>query len=131
TLAYYFNSEGDKAKSNQVLNKMEENFPKHIVPYDYRIQYDVAMLYYRNDNRSKFDELSPEVEQKALEVLRKNPSDIQSFWNPYKLLTDIYEARGDYSRAIDILSQLEKITPNNPEVKMKIEMLRKKQQGGQ
>ena len=129
TLAYYYNLEGDNVKSTQVLDKMEENFPRHIVPFDYRIQYDVAMLYYKNGNKAKFDEYSPEVEQKALEVLRRNPGDIQSYWNPYKLLVDIYEARKDYNRAIEILTQLERISPNNPEVKMKIEMLRNKQTG--
>ena len=60
---------------------------------------------------------------------KKNPNDIQSYWNPYKLLIDIYEARSDYAKALDILYQLDRLSPNNPEVKGKIEFLKSKQQG--
>jgi hypothetical protein len=129
TLAYEYVGIGDKVKANQVLDRMEALFPKEIVPYDYRILYDVSMQYLKADNIMKFNELSPIVEKEALEVLKKNPNDIQSYWNPYKLLIDIYEARGDHAKALDILYQLDRISPNNPEVKGKIEYLKLKQQG--
>lgn len=125
--AYEYVNRGDKAKTNQVLDRMEANFPKEIVPYDYRILYDICMQYYKADNINKFNELSPIVEKEAIEAMNKRPSDIQSYWNPYKLLLDIYEVRGDYAKAIDVLNKLDKISPNNPEVKMKIESFRQKQ----
>jgi len=123
-LAYHFASAGDNAKANEVLNRMEQLFPRTIVAFDYRILYDVSMLYFRTGNKAKFDELSPEVEQKALDALKRNPSDIQSYWNPYKLLIDIYEARGDNMRALEVLYQLDRIAPNSPEIKAKIESLK-------
>lgn len=127
--AYEYVNRGDKAKTNQVLDRMEANFPKEVVPYDYRILYDVCMQYYKADNMNKFNELSPIVEKEAIDAMNKNPNDIQSYWNPYKLLLDIYEARGDYAKAIDVLNKLDRLSPNNPEVKMKIESMRQKQQG--
>lgn len=129
TFAYGYATSGDMSKTNEVLDKMGANFPKEVVPYDYRILYDVSMLYYRAGNIAKFNELSPIVETEALDVLKKNPGDIQSFWNPYKLLIDIYESRGDYTKALDILYQLDRVSPNNPEVKQKIELMKSKQQG--
>jgi tetratricopeptide (TPR) repeat protein len=127
TMAYYYNNLGDKAKTLQVLNKMEQNFPGNVVAFDYRVLYDAAMLYLKAGDRAKFDQLTPEVEAKALDALKKNPGDIQSYWNPYKLLIDIYEARGDNQRALEILYQLDRITPNNPEIKAKIEALKQGQ----
>jgi hypothetical protein len=129
TFAYEFVNRGDKAKVNEILDRMEANFPKEIIPYDYRILYDVAMQYYKADNIAKFNELSPIVEQEALNALAKNPNDFQSFWNPYKLLLDIYEIRNDYEKALDILYKLEKVSPNNPDVKNKIESMKQKQSG--
>ena len=129
TFAYEFSSKGDKAKTNEVLNRMDSNFPMKVVPYDYRILYDVCMLYFKADNMAKFNELSPAVETEALTALKKNPNDIQTYWNPYKLLLDIYEVRGDYNSSLDILYKLDKVSPNNPEVKMKIEAMKLKQQG--
>jgi hypothetical protein len=127
--AYEYVNRGDNAKGNEVLNRMEYLFPKEIIPYDYRILYDVCMQYNKVGNRAKFDELSPIVEKEALDALAKNPNDMQSFWNPYKLLLDIYEIRNDNAKALEILYKLDRISPNNPEVKNKIEALKQRQQG--
>jgi hypothetical protein len=64
-----------------------------------------------------------------LEELKKNPNDIQSPWNSYKLLLDIYETKGEYRNALNILSKLEIVAPENPEVKMKIDAIKLKIEG--
>ena len=96
---------------------------------DYRIEYDVSMLYYKLGEKNKFNELAAEVEKGALEQMKKTPNDITSYWNPYKILIDLYDAREDYGKAIDVLGQLDRISPNNPDIKQKIEALKLKQQG--
>lgn len=129
TFAYEYSLTGNKKETVEVLDRMNANFPHEVIPYDYRILYDVVMLYAKADNMNKFNELSPIVEKEALDALKKNPNDIQSYWNPYKLLIDIYEMRNDIPKALDILYQLDRLTPNSPEVKQRIEMLKYKQQG--
>jgi len=119
----------DTNKVNAVLDKMETNLPRTVVPMDYRILHDISMLYNKINNRAKFTELSYEVEKQALQELNKNPNDVSSFWNPYRLLMEIYEARGEYAKAIDILNKMDRLSPGNPEIKMKIEMLRAKMLG--
>ncbi len=128
TLAYALYDK-DPQRAGEVLDKMEQVFPRKLLAIDYRIEHDAAMMYNRIGNKQKFNELSAEVEAQALVDLRKNPTDISSPWNPYKLLLDIYEARGDYQNALDVLSKLDKISPNSPEVKMKMETLRQQMQG--
>jgi hypothetical protein len=128
TLSYAL-FEKEPQRAGAVLDRMEEVFPRKLIPIDYRIEHDAAMMYYRIGNKQKFNELSAEVEKQAQDDLRKNPTDISSPWNPYKMLLDIYEARGDYQNALDILSRLDKISPNSPEVKMKMETLRQQMQG--
>ncbi|MGH2574473.1 MAG: tetratricopeptide repeat protein, partial [Ignavibacteria bacterium] len=128
TLAYYF-LDNDSSKAAEVLTKMEENLPRKVIPMDYRILYDVDMLYHRIGNLNKFNELSYEVEAAALEELRRNPGDVQSYYNPYRLLMDIYEARGDYKNAVEILQRLDRISPGSPEIKAKIEILTQKMKG--
>jgi hypothetical protein len=108
---------------------MEEKMPVSVVPMDYRIQYDVAMMYFRIGDKAKFNELSIAVEQAAIAEMQKNPNDISTYWNPYKILIDIYEGRDEYGKAIDILTRLDRISPGSPEVKMKIQMLQEKLQG--
>ncbi len=121
--------ETDKQKTAEILNKMEEYMPLKVVESDYRIAYDIGMIYARIGDMNKFNEYAAEVEPKALAELKRNPNDVQSYWNPYKILVDIYETRGDYQKAIEILQQLERMQPNSPELKAKIELLRTKIQG--
>lgn len=127
-LAYSYLST-DTQKVAAVLDKMEQNIPYKVIPMNYQTQHDVAMLYLQTGNKLKFNELSGFVEKKAKEELAKNPNDIQSPWNPYKLLLDIYDGRGDYENEIDILNRLHKITPDSREVNDKIESVRAKMEG--
>ena len=128
-LAYDFANKGDNAKIIEVLDKMNANLPMNVVEMDYRILYDVSMLYLRAGDRTKFDLYSPEVEKQALNALALNPTDVKSFWNPYKLLLDIYESRGDNAKALDILYKLDRLMPNSPELKIKIDSLKSRMQG--
>lgn len=125
-LAHAYLNDSNFTKVSEVLAKMEENLPGNVVPYDYRIEYDVALLYARIGNIPKFEEFAKNVEEKALQDLQRNPTDIQSYYNPYRLLLDIYEIRGDDKSTLDLLMRIDKITPNSPEVKMKIELLKQK-----
>ncbi|MGA2667896.1 MAG: DUF2723 domain-containing protein [Ignavibacteria bacterium] len=129
-LAYsYFNTDNDKAA--KVLARMEENMPENIVPMDYRIQFDVAKLYGDLGDKNNFDRLSPDVEKTALEELKRNPTNTHSYYNPYRLLIDIYDERKDYNSEIDILTRLEKVMPGRPEISRKIELLKARLEGDQ
>lgn len=128
TFSYAMYHENKFDKVAEILNKMEQNIPISVVPMDYRIQYDVAMMYNRIGDKAKFNELSVYVEQSAIAEMQRNPNDISTYWNPYKLLIDVYEAKEEYGKAIDILTRLDRVSPGSPEVKMKIQMLQEKLQ---
>jgi tetratricopeptide (TPR) repeat protein len=80
---------------------------------------------------NKFNEYADEVEVTALEDLQANRTNIQSYYNPYRILIDIYEAKGQYQKAIDILNRLSLESPNDPSVQQKMQILKQKMQGGQ
>lgn len=123
-LAYTYFNDQENQKATDVLEKMESNFPRKIIAMDYRILYQVAMLYISLDNKARFDEYSTEVENFARAELKRNPNDIQSYYNPYRILLDIYEARGDRDKQLEILNMIDRITPNRPEIRAKIEALK-------
>jgi tetratricopeptide (TPR) repeat protein len=123
-LAYAYYDNQDTSKVKEVLDKMEVNMPRKVVHMDYRLQYDVAMLYFRTGSMDKFTELIPEVEASAMADMKKNPNDMKSYYNPYRILLDIYEAKGDTQKALDVLYQIDRLSPNNPDIKAKIESLK-------
>lgn len=125
TLAYTY-LDRDTLKVAEVLNRMEANIPRKIIPLDYRVLYDVAMLYHNIGDRNTFAQMFPEIEKPALSELYRNPGDYTSFYNPYKILIDIYEAHKDYEKALDILTKLDDIAKGSPEIKLKMNALRAK-----
>jgi hypothetical protein len=129
TLAYSYFDDHDSVKTAEILDKMEANMPNKIVPMDYRIEYSVAMLYNDIGNKKKFDEMSSDVEIAARNEMKRNPNDIKSYYNPYRILLDIYEIRGDSQKSLEILYMIDKLSPNNPDIKAKIESLKNQNQG--
>jgi len=70
------------------------------------------------------------VEEGALNELKgpMNPNAMQSYYNPYKILLDIYEAKGDYQKALNILNQLDE---KDPSVSLKKKKIMDKMSGKQ
>jgi len=46
---------------------------------------------------------------------------VQSYYNPYRLLIEIYESKQQYDKLLDIWQRLEAMFPNDPTVKSNIE----------
>jgi hypothetical protein len=126
TFVYSLYSDSNYTKVAEVLKRMEDVMPRSVVAMDYRIEYDISMMYLRIGDKAKFSELASEVESSALAELQRNPTDISSYWNPYKILIDIYEGKEEYGKELDILTKLDRISPGSPEVKMKIDMIKDK-----
>jgi hypothetical protein len=125
TLAYSY-LDRDTLKVAEVLNRMETNIPRKIIPIDYRVLYDIAMLYHNIGDRNAFSQMFTEIEKPALNELNINPDDYTSYYNPYKILIDIYEAHRDYEKALDILTKLDDIAKGSPEIRLKMDALRAK-----
>ena len=93
---------------------------------DYRIEYEVAMRYNKHGNKQKLDELTEDVINRAENVLKTNTENVQSYYNPYRILLDLYEARKEYQKSLDLLNTLLTMSPNDPSIKQKIESIKLK-----
>jgi len=126
-LAFFYSNDSSKfAEAEKVLDRMETVIPRDVISMDYRIEYDVAMLYSKIGNQQKFKELSDNVMLRAEEEIKNNPSNVQSYYNPYRILLDIYEARAEYQKALDLLNRLSAMSPNDPSIMQKIESIKQK-----
>lgn len=122
----YANDSAKYKQAEEVLNKMETTIPRNVIKMDYRIEYDVAMLYNKLGNKQKFDELSEDVINRAESELKTNNENVQSYYNPYRILLDLYEARKEYQKSLDLLNTLLTMSPNDPSIKQKIESIKLK-----
>lgn len=114
---YYKYDENNNSKVIETLNKMEEKLPRKVIPMDYRIQFDVANIYYDAGDVKTYVELASEVQETAEKRLEENPTDFSSSYNPYRLLLDIYEKTGQFDKANELIDKIEVYLPNDPSVK--------------
>jgi hypothetical protein len=94
-LALYYMNNGEKEKLAQTLDEMEKKLPRKYIPLDYRLLSDIASLYKLAGKYDRFLEIADEIEPQAQKSVELNPGDISSYYNPYRILLQIYEGRGD------------------------------------
>jgi hypothetical protein len=120
-LAVYYRSIGDNQSLITTLNDMNEKLPYSVLGMDNGLLFEVANLYMFAGDKEKFLDIAADVEGQALEDLEKNPTDVQSYYNPYRLLIEIYENTEQYDKLLGLWQKLETMFPNDPTVKSNIE----------
>jgi tetratricopeptide (TPR) repeat protein len=83
-------------------------------------------MYYAAGAVDKFNKVAKEIETSALAAIKENPSELNSYYNPYEILLDVYEKTKQYDKAIDILRSLQNFYPNDPSLKQQIDMYKAK-----
>jgi hypothetical protein len=123
-LAVHYQTEGNDSAVVNTLNQMNEKLPPSILRIDNGLLFEVANLYYISSAEEKYKEIIVDVERRALEDLERNPSDVSSYYNPYRILIDTYENLKEYDKLLGIWEKLEIMFPNDPTVKANIQRYR-------
>jgi hypothetical protein len=119
-LAAYYLSHGDNQNAVATLDTMEARIPIKVIPLDYRIVSDIARLYFMAGAKSQFDKYAATVEKDAQKAIEQNPGDVQTPYNPYRILLDLYDMQGAYQKEIDILKKLQRIFPQERSIQDRI-----------
>ncbi|MCL5020332.1 MAG: DUF2723 domain-containing protein [Bacteroidetes bacterium] len=122
-LAIYYLQRGDTTSTAAALDRMESKVPLEVVPMDYRILSDVARIYLFAGARDKYDKYSSMVERDALAAIERNPMDVRSSYNPYRILIDMYDLKHEYQKEIDILEKLQSMFPAEKSIQYRISEL--------
>lgn len=122
-LAIYYLQQGDSSDVVATLNKMESAIPIEVVPMDYRILSDVARIYMLSGATKEYDKYSAIVERDALAAIQRDPNDVRSAYNPYRILLELYDAKREYQKEIAVLQGLQKMFPNESSIQLRIREL--------
>lgn len=117
-LALYYMNIGDNEGLAKVLDEMENKIPRKYIPFDYRLLSDIASLYKMAGKNDRFIEISDEIEPLAKKDAERNPGDVSSYYNPYRILLQIYEGRGDIYKEKNMINEA------NANYQMAIDLLR-------
>jgi hypothetical protein len=123
-LAVYYINTNNKEMAVKTLDMMDEKIPRKTIGMELGLKYEIANLYYNAGGEKQYKEYSAEVEKQALKLLEEDPSDVQSYYNPYRILIDTYENQKEYAKLADIWQRLQTIYPNDPSVRNNVEKYR-------
>ena len=68
----------------------------------------------------QFHKFASVVEQDALAAIEENPNDVQRYYNPYRILLDVYDMERDYQKSIDLLEKLQIMFPSDRSISQRI-----------
>ncbi len=112
---YYINS-GQREKGLATLNSMEEVMPRSVIPVEFGLLFELSNLFHHAGGYDEYKLMAEELEEKALALMEKNPTDAQSYYNPYRVLMEIYEKLGDNHKLLDLWRRIQALYPNDPSV---------------
>jgi hypothetical protein len=69
--SYYQTAMNNKEMAIKTLDKMEEYFPVEKIPMDFRVQYQLAEMYYNAGEKEKFSKMIIDVEKNSNDILKK------------------------------------------------------------
>lgn len=122
---HYLYQQKDSAKAIETLNMMDKKIPRSVIPLDYRIEHDIARLYYAAGDQKQYEIYAKEVINAAKKALEKNPRDFSSWNNPYDLLITHYDNLKMYKEAVEVLSLLSSYIPYDETVTRLLNRYRK------
>jgi hypothetical protein len=128
-MTLYYLSQGQNDLAVQTLDEMENKMPRKLLPMEMGLVFELGNLYKRAGSDSKYIEIANEVEKLAVQRLEENPNDVQSFYNPYRILLEIYEDQNRNDKLYELWKKLEAFFPNDPSVKSNVEKYRQLLQG--
>ena len=121
---YYMNVEPNPAKGIATLDRMEKLMPREKIPMGWELMSDLANIYDRFGRKDKYNELANELEAAARGLIASGQANVNSYYNPYRVLLDIYETRKEYRKSLELLQSLQGQYPNDVNLRQRIEGLK-------
>ncbi len=120
---YYANAAKNNEKAAAALDKMEQVIPRDKIAMSWDLMADLASFYRNIGRMDQFNQLASEVEPVALELIETNQYNLASYRNPFRVLLEIYEARNEKQKQLDLLKRLAIQYPKDQSLQQRIQML--------
>jgi len=120
-LTIYYLNQNQKNKAIAVLDELNEKLPYKFLGIDNGLLFEIANLYLEAGENEKYKSLALDIEKTALASIERNPEDVKSYYNPYRLILETYENLQEYEKAVKIWEKLGLIFPDDPSIKSGIQ----------
>lgn len=108
----------------RTIDVMEEKIPESVVPMDYRLKYDLAVLCKDLGDTERTNRYANDVLEGAKIDMEANPMNMQGAFNPYRLSIDMLELLNRDNELLEMLMRVQSMNPNDPGIQQKINEVR-------
>ncbi|MBX2992159.1 MAG: DUF2723 domain-containing protein [Bacteroidetes bacterium] len=120
---YHGNVTNNPEKALAALDRMEYLVPRSKIPMGWELSSDVAAFYLRLGRAETYEKMISDIEPELLRAIDRGEYNMSSYYNPFRVLLEIYENRREYAKAIDILNRLQAMFPGDPNISQRITAL--------
>jgi tetratricopeptide (TPR) repeat protein len=120
---YSYNIEKNPQKSLAVLARMDSLIPQSKVPYGWEYAWEMAGLYYTLGKMDKVKDMAAEIEPACQQLIAGGGANVNSYYNPYRALIDLYEMTKEYDKSLELFRKLEVLYPKDNNLQQRIQML--------
>lgn len=120
---YHGNVTNNPEKALAALDRMEFLVPRSKIPMGWELSSDVAAFYLRLGRAETYEKMISDIEPELLRAIDRGDYNMSSYYNPFRVLLEIYENRREYGKAIDILNRLQAMFPGDPNISQRITAL--------
>jgi hypothetical protein len=117
---YQMNIANDSRKAEASLDRMEQVIPRSKVPLLWDVHSDIAFFYHKLGRTKDFEERADEIEAVCWALIEGGKGVVNSYYNPYRVLLDIYDLQKQPEKKLEVLMNLQKKYPNDPGVQRRI-----------
>jgi len=118
----YYSSPGkNPERAGIVLDKMMKILPAIKYPMPFEMTAQLAFLYKHIGRTTEFQQFATETEQTARARIDAKQADMNSMYNPYSVLLELYDLENDHVKTLGLLHELEVVYPNDPGLKRRIQ----------
>ena len=111
------NIERNREGAVAVLERMESLIPRGRVPLSWDFALSVAGIYRTAGRLDRFDDITAEIETSCRKAIAEGNVNMNSYYNPYGTLLEIYEIRKEYAKIHELLKSLETLFPDDSGLK--------------
>ncbi|MEK7671172.1 MAG: hypothetical protein AAB344_03015, partial [Bacteroidota bacterium] len=126
---YHANVTNNKEKSLAALDRMEKLVPRSKIPMGWELTSDVASFYQRLGRIDQYNQMIAEVEPECVRAIERGEYNMNSYYNPFRVLLEVYENRKEYQKAIDILRKLQVMYPGDANIPQRINAMQAQRSG--
>ncbi len=121
-LAMYYAGVGNNSERGAtVLDRMQHLMPLTKYPLPFEMLAQMTFLYNHFGKTQEFHQLADEVERMARARIQSGQVDMNSMYNPYSILLQLYDSEKDNVKTLGLLHELEVLYPNDPSLKARVQ----------